>query len=87
MRDVREIRETKAMSQELGTCDKKQYEHSGPHERVFQHEQSLPPFACQNWKPIAAAVHPATPEVPGFRAVHGGTRSPSRSRSGSAEGS
>jgi hypothetical protein len=38
----------------LGTCDKKQYEHSGPHGEVLEVGQMLPPFPCQNWKPIPA---------------------------------
>ena len=37
---------------ELGTCDKKQYEHSGAHERIGEYGNKLPPFPCENWKPL-----------------------------------
>jgi hypothetical protein len=36
----------------LGTCDKKQYEHCGPHEQIYEVFQSMPPFPCVNWKPL-----------------------------------
>jgi hypothetical protein len=47
------------MPNELGTCNKKQYEHSGPHEKVFDVCQSMPPFPCENWQPIPAATSEA----------------------------
>ncbi len=34
----------------LGLCDKKQYEHSGPHECIPERGQKLPPFPCVNWR-------------------------------------
>jgi hypothetical protein len=60
---------------QLGTCDKKQYEHAGPHERIGDCSQSMPPFPCVNWKsdPIHAPAEPqpdptasaeSTPEPP-----------------------
>lgn len=35
----------------LGTCDKTQYEHCGPHEEIHETGQVLPPFPCENWHP------------------------------------
>lgn len=47
------------MSEKLGTCDKKQYEHCGPHPRYGEIGQAGPPFLCVNWKP-----NPAPPTPP-----------------------
>lgn len=42
----------------LGRCDFRQYEHGGPHERIPDVGQRLPPFGCKNWKPEQPApVH------------------------------
>ena len=35
----------------MGFCDKRQYEHAGPHNRITEHGQMLPPFPCVNWRP------------------------------------
>ena len=35
----------------MGICEKHQYEHAGPHQRVMEVGQSLPPFPCVNWEP------------------------------------
>jgi hypothetical protein len=40
-------------SDRLGTCDKHQYEHCGPHEKIHEVGQSMPPFPCENWKPLS----------------------------------
>lgn len=45
---------------QLGRCDFKQYEHCGPHERIPEIGQRLPPFGCKNWKPGSAAIHRAS---------------------------
>lgn len=42
------------MKKILGRCDKKQYEHCGPHPRYADVGQKLPPFPCMNWKEDAA---------------------------------
>lgn len=34
----------------LGVCDKRQYEHCGPHQEVIEIGQTLPPFPCENWR-------------------------------------
>lgn len=39
------------MAENLGRCDKKQYEHRGPHPQYRDVGQRLPPFGCVNWKP------------------------------------
>lgn len=36
----------------MGFCDKKLYEHSGPHNRIADTGQMLPPFGCVNWHQI-----------------------------------
>lgn len=51
--------ETKA---QIGRCDFKQYEHCGPHERIPEIGQRLPPFGCKNWK-LDAAPEPTTAEA------------------------
>ena len=46
----------------VGTCDKRQYEHNGPHEEIREHGQRMPPFPCVNWKPLASKLpHPEPP--------------------------
>lgn len=54
--DVERKREMETATQPttLGKCDKKQYEHCGPHPRYAEVGQRLPPFACVNWKPTPA---------------------------------
>jgi hypothetical protein len=42
------------MSQ-LGMCDKRQYEHNGPHEKIGEHDQRVPPFPCINWHAVIPA--------------------------------
>jgi hypothetical protein len=39
---------------ELGMCDKRQYEHNGPHRQIGKHGQNMPPFPCVNWHPVVA---------------------------------
>lgn len=39
---------------DLGMCDKRQYEHNGPHQRITEHGQNMPPFPCVNWHPVVA---------------------------------
>jgi len=55
-----------ADSRERGTCDLKQYEHSGLHKRICEHGQKLPPFPCVNWKPApeqgSAQAQPRCPK-------------------------
>jgi hypothetical protein len=43
---------TVILNKTLGTCDKKQYEHNGPHAQIHEFGQLMPPFPCVNWKPI-----------------------------------
>ena len=42
----------------LGMCDKRQYEHNGPHELIQDHGQRMPPFPCVNWHPVEAGTSP-----------------------------
>src|SRR5579859_4899398 len=55
-------------SDNLGTCDKHQYEHCGPHERIGEYGQMMPPFPCQNWKPLTMttpkASEPTQAQIP-----------------------
>src|SRR5260221_4845483 len=46
----------------LGRCDKRQYEHAGDHQRVGEYGQSMPPFPCVNWKPVASTAAPTKQE-------------------------
>ena len=46
----------------LGTCDKRQYEHCGPHNQIFDTCQSMPPFPCVNWKPLSMSELPPAPQ-------------------------
>lgn len=48
----------------VGRCDFKQYEHCGPHERIPDVGQRLPPFGCKNWSP-KAEVSERSDEVTG----------------------
>lgn len=43
----------------LGRCDFKQYEHCGPHERIPDVGQRLPPFGCKNWQPDSPSTEGA----------------------------
>lgn len=36
-------------STKLGICEKKQYEHSRPHQQIFECSQTMPPFPCVRW--------------------------------------
>jgi hypothetical protein len=40
----------------LGRCDFRQYEHCGPHERIPDVGQRLPPFGCKNWNALSDDV-------------------------------
>lgn len=52
------------MSEQLGKCDFRQYEHSGPHEQIPSVGQRLPPFGCKNWKPVESVVTQTNREMP-----------------------
>ena len=36
----------------LGMCDKRQYEHNGPHPQIVDWGQNHPPFPCVNWHEV-----------------------------------
>lgn len=42
------------MSEQLGMCDKRQYEHNGPHRLIAENGQNLPPFPCVGWHPVVS---------------------------------
>lgn len=41
------------MTNELGMCDKRQYEHTGPHRLIPENGQNVPPFPYVNWHAVA----------------------------------
>lgn len=46
------------MTEILGRCNKKQYEHSGLHPQYADVGQRLPPFGCENWIAEPPATQP-----------------------------
>lgn len=51
------------MVENLGRCDKKQYEHCGPHPQYPDVGQRLPPFGCVNWKAEPSMAENDAPEL------------------------
>jgi hypothetical protein len=47
-----QVKEATAAQGQLGMCDKRQYEHNGPHLKIGKYGQNLPPFPCINWHPV-----------------------------------
>lgn len=52
------------MSDKLGMCDKRQYEHNGPHQLIPALGQNIPPFPCVNWHAVVVVEPIQTAPAP-----------------------